>query len=129
MPAGEIADAVDATPTAASFHLKELDRASDGDLLRPSPVWFSGQLPHSTAVSHLESTVRAPQERLNASAVPLAISADDRAHAIGVLRCDRSWSETHHSVIVGQAVVSEDAAGLGASRVPLVPQSGPPEAS
>ena len=27
MPAGEIADAVGATPTAASFHLKELDRA------------------------------------------------------------------------------------------------------
>jgi ArsR family transcriptional regulator len=27
MPAGEIADAVSATPTAASFHLKELDRA------------------------------------------------------------------------------------------------------
>lgn len=27
MPAGEIADAVDASPTAASFHLKELDRA------------------------------------------------------------------------------------------------------
>jgi len=27
LPAGEIADAVGATPTAASFHLKELDRA------------------------------------------------------------------------------------------------------
>jgi ArsR family transcriptional regulator, arsenate/arsenite/antimonite-responsive transcriptional repressor len=27
LPAGEIADAVSATPTAASFHLKELDRA------------------------------------------------------------------------------------------------------
>lgn len=27
LPAGEIADAVDATPTGASFHLKELDRA------------------------------------------------------------------------------------------------------
>lgn len=27
MPAGEIAEAVGATPTAASFHLKELDRA------------------------------------------------------------------------------------------------------
>lgn len=27
MPAGDIADAVGATPTAASFHLKELDRA------------------------------------------------------------------------------------------------------
>ncbi len=27
MPAGEIADRVDAAPTAASFHLKELDRA------------------------------------------------------------------------------------------------------
>ena len=27
MPAGEIAGAVGATPTAASFHLKELDRA------------------------------------------------------------------------------------------------------
>ena len=27
MPAGEIAEAVDATPTAASFHLKELERA------------------------------------------------------------------------------------------------------
>lgn len=27
VPAGEIADAVKATPTAASFHLKELDRA------------------------------------------------------------------------------------------------------
>ncbi len=27
LPAGEIADAVGATPTGASFHLKELDRA------------------------------------------------------------------------------------------------------
>jgi ArsR family transcriptional regulator, arsenate/arsenite/antimonite-responsive transcriptional repressor len=27
MPAGDIADAIGATPTAASFHLKELDRA------------------------------------------------------------------------------------------------------
>jgi len=27
MPAGEIAEAVGSTPTAASFHLKELDRA------------------------------------------------------------------------------------------------------
>lgn len=27
LPAGEIAEAVGATPTAASFHLKELDRA------------------------------------------------------------------------------------------------------
>jgi len=27
LPAGEIADAIGATPTAASFHLKELDRA------------------------------------------------------------------------------------------------------
>jgi ArsR family transcriptional regulator len=27
LPAGEIADAVGASPTAASFHLKELDRA------------------------------------------------------------------------------------------------------
>jgi len=27
LPAGEIAEAVDATPTGASFHLKELDRA------------------------------------------------------------------------------------------------------
>ena len=27
MPAGDIADAVGATPTAASFHLKELDRS------------------------------------------------------------------------------------------------------
>jgi DNA-binding transcriptional ArsR family regulator len=27
MPAGEIADAIGAAPTAASFHLKELDRA------------------------------------------------------------------------------------------------------
>ena len=27
MPAGELAEAVDASPTAASFHLKELERA------------------------------------------------------------------------------------------------------
>ena len=27
LPAGDIAEAVDASPTAASFHLKELDRA------------------------------------------------------------------------------------------------------
>ena len=40
MPAGEIADAVGCTPTGASFHLKELDRAGlihatrDGRYLR-----------------------------------------------------------------------------------------------
>jgi ArsR family transcriptional regulator, arsenate/arsenite/antimonite-responsive transcriptional repressor len=33
MPAGEIAEAIGASPTAASFHLKELDRAG---LLHPT---------------------------------------------------------------------------------------------
>lgn len=33
LPAGEIAEAVGASPTAASFHLKELDRAG---LIRPT---------------------------------------------------------------------------------------------
>ena len=47
MPAGEIAGAVGATPTAASFHLKELDRAGllhstrDGRYIRYA-VHFDG---------------------------------------------------------------------------------------
>jgi DNA-binding transcriptional ArsR family regulator len=47
LPAGEIAEAVGATPTAASFHLKELDRAGlihatrDGRYIRYA-VHFDG---------------------------------------------------------------------------------------
>lgn len=47
LPAGEIADAVGATPTSASFHLKELDRAGlihatrDGRYIRYA-VHFDG---------------------------------------------------------------------------------------
>ena len=66
-----------------------------------------------------------PKNGLTPPLYLLAISADHRAHAVGMLRCDRSWAEKHHSVIVGQAVVSADAAAASVLRLRRIVVSPP----